>query len=206
MLSAAAGQRCFRGPRGRPSFTRGSRQVLLASTPRPLWRCLYSDVPSDDNPRAGATAAWGYRACRASEVIHSGHQVSRPRRFCRGMRRIDTVEGLGTSGVGATIYLLASCIDAATGRRFYCKLIRRVETVMVALGLNEITRIIRKPSARNAKLSRRHLVPTLNFSAITFEQRQMLFVRLPPRLVGGFDIRARLNFIKPRLIYVKHVY
>ena len=122
------------------------------------------------------------------------------------MRRIDTLEGLGTSGVGATIYLLASCIDAATGRRFYCKLIRRVETVMVALGLNEITRIIRKPSARNAKLSRRHLVPTLNFSAITFEQRQMLFVRLPPRLVGRFDIRARLNFIKPRLIYVKHVY
>ena len=116
------------------------------------------------------------------------------------------MESRGTSGVGATIYLLASCIDAATGRRFYCKLIRRVETVMVALGLNEITRIIRKPSARNAKLSRRHLVPTLNFSAITFEQRQMLFVRLPPRLVGRFDIRARLNFIKPRLIYVKHVY
>ena len=206
MLSAAAGQRCLRGHCGRPGLARGSRQALLASTPRPLWRCSYSDVPSDDNPRAGPTAAWGYRACRASGVIHSGHPVSRAWRFCRGMRRIDTVEGLGTSGVGATIYLLASCIDAATGRRFYCKLIRRVETVMVALGLNEITRIIRKPSARNAKLSRRHLVPTLNFSAITFEQRQMLFVRLPPRLVGRFDIRARLNFIKPRLIYVKHVY
>jgi hypothetical protein len=50
------------------------------------------------------------------------------------------------------------------------------------------------------------LLSTLNLSAITFEQRQMLFVRLPPRLVGRSDIRARLNFLKPRLIYVKHVY
>jgi hypothetical protein len=155
MLSAAAGQRCLRGHRGRPDLTRGPKQALLASTPRPLWRFSYSDVPSDDNPRAGPTAAWGNRACRASGVIHSGHPVSRAWRFCRGMRRIDTVEGLGTSGVGATIYLLASCIDAATGRRFYCRLIRRVETVTVGCGLNNFAWLVRNPSARNTKCSRR---------------------------------------------------
>ena len=38
---------------------------------------------------------------------------------------------------------------------FYCRLIRRVETVTVGCGLNNFAWLVRNPSARNTKCSRR---------------------------------------------------